>query len=95
MIEPLPREDLIYTYYELYINEKKRFGLIEIGLTECSIMKVLYLKVYSAHDSSKEFIFEFEQGQLGTFTLIGIFLLAQQAHCLRNHNALTIHLIYV
>ena len=77
------------------MNEKNRFGLIEIGLTECSIIQVLYLKVYSTHDSSKEFKLEFEQGQLGTFTLIGIFLLAQQAHCPRNHNVSTIHLIYV
>ena len=81
---------MIMTVYEW----KKRFGLIEIGLTECSIMKVLYLKVYSTHDSSKEFTFEFEQGQLGTIIWLDIFSHSQSAHLPQNHNVYTIHLIY-
>lgn len=74
--------------YELW------FGSIKIGLTECSIMKVSYLKVYSTHDSSKEFKFEFEQGQLGTFTLFDIFSQSQSAHWPQNQNVSTIHFIF-
>ena len=57
-------------------------------------MKVSYLKVYSTHDSSKEFKFEFEQGQLGTFTLFDIFSQSQSAHWPQNQNVSTIHFIF-